>query len=481
MGGALINETMTRQADSESLDELSVQQAKEVVQSQSNIKITSLQGDFAVEQKLKQIEQMIRSEASLRLELFTLQENIQQTAGRYMSALARGERLLQDRTRFRQQTADDIREYRYKDMAFRIFRNDALQKYRAQFDLAARYVYLAAKAYDYDTGLLDSSTWSGEQFLNDIVKQRTIGEINGGIPMTGSGLADAMAQMGQNFSILKPQLGFNNPQLEENRFSLREELFRIRSGHASNEQWQTVLAQSRVDNLWDLPEFRRYCIPFDAEYLREPAIVLRFPTNITSRLNYFGWPLGGGDSYYDSSRFSTKVRGVGLWLGNYDNTNLVETPRVYFIPIGEDIIRSPYGYSGSIRSFQVIDQVLPVPFPVAADDFENDLGWIPIVDGLLSFPGSFFDIRRHSRFRAYHDGGSGWSNEIQYDARLIGRSVWNTEWLLVIPGASLYYDPDEGLNRFIYGQLVPGQGGQRDGNGVSDIKMSFETYSYEGY
>ena len=477
----IINEAMTRQADSESLKELAVQQAKEVVQSQSNIKITALQGDFAVEQKLKQIEQMIRGEASLRLELFTLQENIQQTAGRYMSALARGDRLLQDRTRFRQQTADDIREYRYKDMAFRIFRNDALQKYRAQFDLAARYVYLAAKAYDYDTGLLDSSTWSGEQFLNDIVKQRTIGEINGGIPMTGSGLADAMAQMGQNFSILKPQLGFNNPQLEENRFSLREELFRIRSGHASNEQWQTVLAQSRVDNLWDLPEFRRYCIPFDAEYLREPAIVLRFPTNITSRLNYFGWPLGGGDSYYDSSRFSTKVRGVGLWLGNYDNTNLVETPRVYFIPIGEDIIRSPYGYSGSIRSFQVIDQVLPVPFPVAADDFENDLGWIPIVDGLLSFPGSFFDIRRHSRFRAYHDGGSGWSNEIQYDARLIGRSVWNTEWLLVIPGASLYYDPDEGLNRFIYGQLVPGQGGQRDGNGVSDIKMSFETYSYEGY
>ena len=37
-------------------------------------------------------------------------------------------------------------EARYRDMAFRIFRNDALQKYRAAFDLAARYVYPAASA-----------------------------------------------------------------------------------------------------------------------------------------------------------------------------------------------------------------------------------------------------------------------------------------------------------------------------------------------
>ena len=47
---------------------------------------------------------------------------------------------------------------RYKDMTFRIFRNDALQKYRAQFDMAATYVYLAAKAYDYETSMLDSSS-----------------------------------------------------------------------------------------------------------------------------------------------------------------------------------------------------------------------------------------------------------------------------------------------------------------------------------
>ena len=55
-------------------------------------------------------------------------------------------------------------------MAFRIFRNDALQKYRAQFDLAARYVYLAAKAYDYETNLLGGDNGAGREFLTDIVR-----------------------------------------------------------------------------------------------------------------------------------------------------------------------------------------------------------------------------------------------------------------------------------------------------------------------
>ena len=465
IAASLINETMSQMADAQSLNELAVQQAKEIVQSQSSIELTALQSNFAIEQKLKQIAQLIRSEASLRLELFTLQENIQQTSGRYLSTLARGERLLQDRTRYRKQVADNILEYRHKDMAFRIFRNDALQKYRAQFDLGARYVYLAAKAYDYDTCLLDSSTQAGEQFMTNIVKQRTIGEINGGIPMTGSGLAEPMAEMAQNFTVLKSQMGFNNPQLEENRFSLRRELFRTNSGLASNDQWKEALMRTRIANLWDIPEFRRYCNPFAPEEVTgpTPAIVIPFTTNITYNLNFFGWPLGGGDSYYDSSRFATKVRGVGVWFENYDNANLTNTPRVYLVPVGEDIIRAPYGDSFDTRTFKVVDQILPVPFAIHSTDLEDNRGWIPINDTLS---GSFFNMRRHSRFRAYHDSGAGWDTEIVRDSRLIGRTVWNSEWLLIIPGVSLSSEPDEALDTFI--------------DTVTDIKFLFETYSYEG-
>jgi hypothetical protein len=67
-----------------------------------------------------------------------------------------------------------------------------------------------------------------------------------------------------------------------------------------------------------------------------------------------------------------------------------------------------------------------------------------------------------------------------YDTRLIGRSVWNNKWLLIIPGRSLLYDSDEGLERFIQGPEVIGGNGERTGNGISDIKLFFHTHAYSG-
>ena len=90
-----------------------------------------------------------------------------------------------------------------------------------------------------------------------------------------------------------------------------------------------------------------------------------------------------------------------------------------------------------------------------------------------------FEVRRHSDFRAYHDSGYLNQSEMQYDSRLIARSVWNSRWLLIIPGRNLLYDPDEGLETFIHGPTLFG-GDERTENGISDIKLFFETYSYSG-
>ena len=49
---------------------------------------------------------------------------------------------------------------------------------------------------------------------------------------------------------------------------------------------------------------------------------------------------------------------------------------------------------------------------------------------------------------------------------MIGRSIWNSQWKLVIPGITLLADPNQGLDRFI--------------NSVRDIKLYFVTYSYSG-
>ncbi len=108
----------------------------------------------------------------------------------------------------------------------------------------------------------------------------------------------------------------------------------------------------------------------------------------------------------------------------------------------------------------------------------NDAGWIPTVDTIFD---EMNQIRRHSDFRAYHDSGYIKQSEMQYDSRLVGRSVWNSRWLLIIPGAVSYTSRMRGWRPLFMGEeSLWGRLGERTGNGVSDIKLFFETYSYPG-
>ncbi len=478
LAGTAISEVMTQSADRESIVEMDHQNTLQINQAQTNIRLTTIRQEQAIQQQVFQLQQLIRQEATFRFELYSMVETIQQSAGRYLAILARGQRLLEDRNRFRRQTAANVQSRRYKDMAFRIFRNDALQKYRAQFDLAARYVYLAAKAYDYETTLLSNDNRAGENFLTDIVRQRLIGTVQGGIPQTGQGLSDPMQRMSQNFQVFKSQLGFNNPQRETNRFSLRNELFRIPAGSQGNQRWRDTLRNYLVEDIYALPEFQRYARPFNNPQFAEPALVIPFSTTINSGLNFFGNDNEGGDSSYDPSLFTTKVRSVGVWFSNYNTlvgNGMSNTPRVYLIPVGIDIQRSPTDNFGDIREFKIIDQIIPAPFNSISNGDLQNRDWIPSVDNLTT---SFADLRRFSRFRAFHDSGAFNPNEVQRDSRLIGRSVWNTRWLLIIPAETLHSNRLEGIDRFIDGQLF---GGQRNGNGVSDIRLFFETYAFPGF
>jgi hypothetical protein len=462
---------------------LQLEHAKEDAAANQSIQLTVLEQQTTVLAELEQLVQLIRKEPLQRLEVFTLRETLMQSGGRYLAALARGQRLIEDRLRFRAQTAAQVQEYRYKDMAFRIFRNDALQKYRAQFDLAAMYVYLAARAYDFESNLSDDdSRGPGTGFLTEIVRSRSLGQVINGQPQTGSGrgdpgLSDPLARMIANWDlVLKGQLGFNNPQTETGRFSLRSELFRIQPDQAGSRVWRETLERHIVANLLDFPEFKRFCIPFQPQLAVEPAMVIPFSTTINFGQNFFGWPAGGGDNDYDSTHFATKIRSVGVWFANYNNLGggMINTPRVYLVPVGNDILRSPTGNRGEIREWKILDQKLPVPFPLSVSSLESST-WIPQNDSLTDELGG---IRQFARFRAYHDSGSFNPGETATDTRLIGRSVWNSRWLLIIPGGTLHNDRNEGIQRFIHGGLRTD--GTRDGNGVLDIKIFFQTYAYAG-
>lgn len=451
--------------------------SKEDVTQMDGINSMFLDANLEMYNTAGEVDALLRKEPGLRAELYARTEAIKQLQGDYNATLAEGLRVYGQLISFRRYGAADVQEYRYKDMAFRIFRNDALQKYRASFDLAARYVYLAASAYDYETNLLGSNNKAGQGFLTRIVKQRSLGQLLNGEPMAGSpGLADSMAQLAQNFDVLKGQMGFNNPNKEFRHFSLRHELFRVPPGAEGDAQWQHVLEAARVPDLWQVPEFRRMARPFAPRSAGpQPGLVLEFSTNVSFNLNFFGWDLGAGDSSYDSSRFATRIHSVGAAFGNYVNLPLANNPRVYLMPAGADVLRAADPDIFTVRDWQVLDQVIPMPFPVGSQDIAR-YDWNPG----QTLDESSVAVRRFPQINAYPYEGDFDDEQVASDSRLVGRSVWNRRWLLIIPGATFGANPNEGLDTFIYGARVPGSGNERDGDGVDDIQIAFKTYSYTG-
>ena len=439
---------------------------------------------------LKGIEDLMGDEPVLRVAIFKEVEALRALSDRYRSVVAQGVRLIDERSAFNKRVAAMTQLNRYQDMAFRVHRNHALQTYNSMFDLAARYTYLAAKAYDYETNFDPSDAGSPSALFSEIVKARTIGHLADGVPQLGEGgLADALARLRINHDALKGQLGFNNPQYETGKMSLRTEFFRILpsgstqpignshfpgGGQDSDELWRQTLENARVENLWDIPEYRYFARPFASDIdangnaAVEPGLVLRFGTTISAGQNAFGRPLSGGDHAYDPSVFATKIRSVGVWFSDYLSddvlNDLPQSPRVYLIPVGADVMSIPNASSpDKVRVWNVVDQQVPVPLPSVTSSLDQS-AFKPLLDSLNGRIGS---PRRYASFRAYHNSEAEVDyDELVFDSRLVGRSVWNTEWILIVPGLTLNADPDEGLDRFI--------------DQVTDIQLIFQTYGFTG-
>ncbi|MBP1589691.1 MAG: hypothetical protein ILO10_05800 [Kiritimatiellae bacterium] len=407
-----------------------------------------------------------------------------------LAKVAEGERLLELRGQARSRIAQMGQEGLYADMMYRTYRNEALAKYVGMRDMAVRYAYLAAKAFDYETGLLDrNGSSAARSFLEDIVKSRSLGRVtDDGQPVAvregDSGVAGTLCRLKAVWDSAKGRMGMNNPDSASTRISLRKELMRIPTSSKSDPTWQNALAKYRVKDLNAVDAYRRYCVPYGIGTNAEPGLVIPFSTEIVGGKNFFGWPLGGGDNTFDPTWFATKIRSVGVWFSGYNttyNTNmasgagLANTPVAYLVPVGADrMVQGIDRTRSTVRSWNVYEQVLPL-----AEDWTGSggggaglLGWYDTLSE------SFGLRRRHSAFRAHHDSGTFADEELCSAGRLAGRSVWNTQWVLIIPGRSLLADGEEGLNRFIYGAKK--DDGARDGYGVTDIRLFFNTYSYSG-
>jgi hypothetical protein len=421
-----------------------------------------------------------------------LATTLQRATEQLRNLLAEGDRLQAEREIFRQRAAALVQGYRTRDLTFRTFRNEALEQYRSLFDLAARYTYLAAKSYDYETGLL--GTPAGQTVINGIVASRALGDLAGGVPQAtistlgDAGLAGTMARLQSDWSVAKGRLGINNPDTNGTVFSLRRELFRILDDPASTDddaQWQQTLEQHIVSNLLADPDVAALC-----RNLRKPdgsavpGIVLPFRTTIEHGLNFFGLPYASGDHNFTPSNFATKIYSVGTVFRGYIGMDpyaiqqttagppnstapnaLGATPYVYLIPVGTDyMLAPPLGDTGAVRAFNVRDQALPLPFNLGATQFSSTQFYN--ANGTLTEQP--WILRKHQSFRAVPDPAFFFSTiPAEFtNSRLVGRSVWNSGWKLVIPAYALLNNEQEGLSRFVAS--------------VKDIELFLRTYSHSG-
>jgi hypothetical protein len=423
------------------------------------------------------------------------------------SLVAEGERIQADRQAFRTRAAAMIQGYRTRDVVFRLFRNEQLERYKTLMDLSSSYSLLAANAFDYETGLFNSP--GGRSFVDRIIQARALGVVRNGQPQfTGSsvgdpGLSGALAEMNADWQVLKGRLGFNNPDSYGTTASLRTENFRILPGTDGDTAWKDVLNRARRDDVLQDVDVKRLCMQLDrGDGLAVPGIVLEFSTTIADGMNLFGQPLAAGDHAYHGSSFATKIFGLGVALEGYkgmdnpfpnssavsgsgavspadptlafmDSTAMSATPYVYLIPVGLDSMRSPpLGDQGAVRTWSVQDVTVPMPFNIGGSDFSTKKLW----QSTESLTEPLFSIRKHQAFRPVPTasvftpniyGGSGGLARSQFtNSRLIGRSVWNSKWKLVIPGQTLLNNPSDGLDRFI--------------QSVKDVKLHIVSYSYSG-
>ncbi len=416
----------------------------------------------------------------------------QQAAERVRNTIARADRVLAERQVFRLRAAAIINGYRTRDLTFRTFRNEAIEQYRTLFDLASRYTYLAAKSYDYETGLLGTS--QGQALISSIVASRALGDLTGGVPQAtvstlgDSGLAGTLARLNADFSVAEGRLGINNPDQNGTLFSLRHELFRILTDNSQTSDdvaWQQTLEQHILSDVLSDPDVGTYC-----RNIKKPngtpvaGIVIPFSTTIQHGYNFFGLPSAPGDHNYTPSNYATKIFSVGMVFPGYIGMDpfafgtpnaggpatshpnaLNATPYVYLIPCGNDSLLAPaFGDTNTVRTWTVHDQALPLPYNLGATSF-NTTQFYTSQSTLNEQP---WILRKHQAFRPVHDPAFFYSSiPAEFtNSRLIARSVWNSQWKIVIPAYSLLNNEQEGLNRFV--------------RSVRDIQLFLRTYSHSG-
>ena len=463
------------------------QRAKQLLGMETSLQRVRLRREVSNKQRVNRLRALIRQEASLRNALYTRYEAMRQALDTYRATLAKARRLLTERHRLRSMMAGDVRQLRYRDLAYRLFRSEASGRYSGLFDKALTDAYVLARVFDYSTNFADGDVRArAPEFYDRILRARTLGRLaTDGSPVVEAeeSLATILGRMKNAYEdfrelgaariggteILSIRRGLfrlgtrSGTDAERSRTDRDPELLRVR------EVWRSNLRSHLVSSLGEIPELRSCCI----DVPEGSALVIPFQTPLVvgaNQFNHFGFPKGAGDSGFNGSLIDSKLTSVRVIFDGYGQSGLAQDPAVFLVPLGQDDFRSPARQDVDNPPIEVRSWLLATYRPPP----HTDLRAFRTSPSVSSAPWTSFR-RRHRPFDAtFGDYQNKPEQRNRITKQHFGRSVYNTRWLLVVPARNLssVLEDDE-----IWGHFL---GDPNSIKGVTDIRIEFAFSSREG-
>ncbi|MEK6674907.1 MAG: LamG-like jellyroll fold domain-containing protein [Planctomycetota bacterium] len=450
--------------------------------------LTQISNDQEIRKLEIELEDLIRKTPQAIKELLVAESQAQQALAVVQKNFQEGKRLVDDRDRIRRVQTDKLQNFRFRDMAFRTFRNQALEQYGAFFDLAGRYVLLAAKAFAYEYNEREEVS---EQ-VQRLFRERLLGTESAG----DEGLQSVIARLDQSrqesdFVGRLQKLSLFDHGGDE--FSLRKNLLGLAINPSEdsdaqqfekNKAFRAFLESNVVQNLLDVPAFRQFA-SLDSDRDSGPALVLTFSTEVAGR-TLFGQRRGttfGAPANFDTCS-NPKLFEFAILLEGVDNPSAlgVDSTLIFahFLPVGTSMLRAPDTGDcalRAVRSWAVVDQRIPGVSAAYRDAGGAILDSFDIprlatsadLDIINRFPVTQAQIRLTEN-PVFQDDLAGWS-------------AWNTQWLLAIPGRQ-FADPNDDVSLvrrklliLIFDANESGNPRSPDENlGIDDIKLRFKAY-----
>ena len=472
-GAELIGDVTNLVADKTGDNRFQVDRERTLAQCWKEQALQGFDDLIGIEAEYDALDALMRQTPVLLVSRAAALEIVSQSVGRLQRAMQTGRSLVAERDRLRLRFAEEARQEQYRDLSFRVFRNNALEKYRAFFDLAARYVALSARAYAYEF----NAKADGENVLSGIYRERLLGSAGG----VNGGLEGVLLRLDNSVVVNN----FNRPleSLGEREFSFRTNLLGIGTDDFPNDDlaFRQFIENHIVERVEDVPEIAGYA-QISTERDQGPGIVIPFATEIAGR-NIFG---RGPDLPFGNANFSltrnAKIRSYAIRFDGVESAIGIDqrsgTVFVYLLPVGESILRantnSPRIEDEAPTPWSVVSQFLPAPPLISATDVRRREfnPWTSTAHAGGNFLSA---IRRQRDSEAQIE----LDQPLRLNTNLAGRSVWNTRWLLVIPGAQWTSSDDPAAIRSKLLQFIYGTSADPENLvGISDIRLVINAYSH---